>query len=521
MGRRLTLAWDWLGRRGCLVLTPRDIFIVLLLAAMEVVAAFSLVVGSSLLEAGGLRYSAFWLLLLMAAVGAVAGLTIGRLSLPQPWNRVALLSAGIAVPITAVALSRDVVTILVSIVLLAVFYWRGISVALEQPDYQEVRGRFGLGLGIFFIGMVWVIGRGIIFQSAVWHMLAFTGIAYLLLAFIAFVVAWLEEHREPGAAAAVCLVVVGQLGLLLLLTFLALQVFAVNLVGDFFALTHPIWDAIGSVIYRFALLLSQPIQDFIALIKPHTHHGQGIRHNIVPRPKAPKGIHRKIPKPGHPNPLPIEIAAFVFLAAIVSGIALLVWHSLPSGSRSSCTFGFEEERRSLWTFRLLWETILASLRALFRHGAGTVATTIRRTRGRLVGPYPDDPVRRTYVQLLRRAAAAGLPRPVAATAEEYRELLVVRWPEGARPFGTITDAYITHRYSPRVADASTVAAVRQNWQDVRRLIRVPRRLVPAPALADTGAAPLWREPLILIAVSLLTPIVVVLGLIVLVELLVR
>ena len=146
----------------------RELFILALLALMEVLAGFTVVVGSSVLDATSLQYSMFWPLFVCCLAGLAAGVGVGATALGHPWNRVALLASGaLAVGVCALVTSRTWVSAVVAGLLLAVAYWRGLAVTGEPPSHQEVQRRFGLGFAILFFGVAWVVARGIVFQRSV------------------------------------------------------------------------------------------------------------------------------------------------------------------------------------------------------------------------------------------------------------------------------------------------------------------------------------------------------------------
>ncbi len=80
-------------------------------------------------------------------------------------------------------------------------------------------------------------------------------------------------------------------------------------------------------------------------------------------------------------------------------------------------------------------------------GAQTARANAARLRESVLGPaYPDDPVRRAYAKVLRRAGAQGLQRSGSATPFEFQRQLEEYWPSGADDFATLTQAYMSRRY---------------------------------------------------------------------------
>lgn len=517
--------------------SPRDLSIYVLLVLMEILAGFSLVVGSSLLDITSLGYASFWLFLLVSLAGLTVGLLVSAFGRGGRTSRLVLVAAGVVCAgLPAYATAHDVPALLITAMLLGLIYWRGLSLSQETPDFGEVRSRFGLGFGLLFLGLMWVIARGIAYHRAIWYMLALIGVAYTILAMVALVVARLERRREPGSGGAVLLAVSLQLGILFLLAVVALQIFALDIAGALWQFTRPVWDTIGAAGFHLVTLLEGPVQGFVALLGSSATH---TTHPHIPilstSPQLNGKRHRALPPTSHPL---IALAALAFILALLAGIGYLIWRSLARLPRRVPERGFVEQRESLWTVGDVWQALLAWLRSLFRQGGAAATGAVQRTRRRLFGAYPADPVRRTYVQLLRRAAAAGAPRAPGITPIEHRDRLTARWPAVAFEITELTDAYVLRRYGDVPADAGAIARVHDHWREIRRVIRVPRGVrpvaedaEPAPSTAGSisrepwyrGLAALAAEPdggavptLLLLAVCLIVPTVVIIILIVLV-----
>ena len=358
---------------------------------------------------------------------------------------------------------------LVAAFLLSVAFWRGAVVTREPPGYEEVQGRFGVDLGVLFAGLILVIARGTVFERSVWQTLAILGIAYVVVSMIALAAARLEELREPGAAQAVILAIAVQLGLLVILSFFALEFFALDIGGWIGNVTQPVQEVIGRGLTFVATLIATPIAALIEHLHvhraPHPPHPNTAAFNQHGRPK-------KLPssKPG----AWVNVVAAVVVLLIFAGLASLVWRTLPRIPRRRPSPKYQEERRSLWSFSQFWRALLAWVRGLFRRGAEAAEEAVRQTRRRIWGEYPADPVRRLYAQLLRRAASFGLIREPSVTPLEFQLALAAAWPEGAGDFASLTDAYVLRRYGDITFGEQEVHALQDRWQRVRALMRRPK-----------------------------------------------
>lgn len=465
--------------------SPRGYAVFVLLVLMEMLAGFALLVGSSVLDATTLGYGMFWLLVLVSLFGLATGVLVARYGPRSPWNRVLMLAAGIAAAIVpALILTSTTVGLLSTVLILAVVYWRGLAISQEHPGFGEVQGRFGVGFGALFLGLLWVVARGVIYQRPIWYMLAIVGIAYTILSMAAMVTARIEQVREPGAARAVIFAVAMQLGVLLVLAVAVLQVFSLNVAGDLWGFTRPVWDTLGTAGFWFISLLAGPIDHLVALIRPHHTRGSSLSYVPTGGRRAVKAHRTRPSKTGNAW---FVAVAILFLAALAGGIGWLICRSIPQLPTYQREQGFKEERKRLVSPGEMWLASLAWIASLFRRSAALAASTVQRTRKRLFGDFPEDPVRRAYAQLLRRAAAAGLPRAADTTPDEYREQLTARWPAVSFSVTALTDAYVLRRYGDVSFDAVQIERLRHHWQEIRGTIRVQR--LPRPAEQTAGASP--------------------------------
>jgi hypothetical protein len=141
----------------------------------------------------------------------------------------------------------------------------------------------------------------------------------------------------------------------------------------------------------------------------------------------------------------------------------------------------------------LWEMLRAWLRALLGKSHGAAREAVRVTRHRILGPqYPPDPVRRLYAQMLRRAQAAGVPRPPFSTPGEFQLSMATRWPAGSADFAALTEAYVLRRYGEVSFDDRQVQELTERWHRLRSVMRRPVRQAPAVEQQD-GAQPLPKS----------------------------
>ncbi len=457
--------------------SPRSAVLVALLLLMEILAGFSVVVGSSLLDATSLQYGMFWLFLLAGLAGVAVGIALDAFRPREPWDRLMLLACGAAASlIPAHLVSVGWVSLVTAAVLLAVAYWRGASVAQDVPDYSEVQSRFGVGFGILFTGLVWIVARGVIDRPVLWHMLAVSGIAYTIVAMMALVLARVERTQERGATGAIIMAVGLQLGFLALISLAAIFVFAHDLATALFNVTRPLWDAVGPVWFNLLALLFAPIQWILDLIHAHAHaaHHLSLVHKPPPPDRTP---HKRLHANAVHSPF-LTIAGVVILLAFVAGISAAIWKAAARFPRLRRKRGYDEERLDHLTLGAIWNGLLRWLHRLLHGGtvmAGGIAGAARR---RIIGPdYPDDPVRRVYAQVLYRAANLGVPRPTGTTPLEFQTLLTQVWPDGAGDFAAVTGAYVQRRYGETQAGPDEINSLRERWQRLRILMRrqeVPR-----------------------------------------------
>jgi Domain of unknown function (DUF4129) len=444
--------------------SPRTLLLLALFLAMEVLAGFSLAFNV-------LPYNMVWFLLVAACAGLMTAFAVARFGPGEPWNRLILLSgAGVTAAGLALLVTSNPGSFVVAVLFLLALFWRGIVTTMDDVDHADVRRRFGWGFGALALALLFLTANGQIYRRSTWQVLVEIGVAYTVVALIALGTARLEGTREPGAGRAVGLAIGLQLGLLLVLCLGALQLFSLDLGGGIWHVTRPVFDAVGGGLFNFVLLFKAPIQHFIELIRPHPR-GNPVR----PRGLPPPGSQR--PRAGGSSGAGHLVAVWILIVSAtcaLAGLLFLLWRAMPRLPGRKPARGFSEVRESGWPFLRIWAAILSRLRYFLRRGSRAAEQSMQRARRRIFGEYPDDPIRRVYTQLLRRAATAGLAREPSATPIEYRLQLTERWPDASHHFAVLTDAYILRRYGEARFGEDEVTLLQEHWQHVRHLVRVRR-----------------------------------------------
>jgi hypothetical protein len=254
-----------------------------------------------------------------------------------------------------------------------------------------------------------------------------------------------------------------------LIALIAVQIFSINLVGGVWDATRPVWDLLGAAVYNVAALLSSPIQALLNFIHPQIHHSavQNPGEAVLSKINQHK---LKAQKPrGEPI---VRLVVILIGLLLLYGLANLVWRVLPHIPRNARAFAFREERRQLVTPGEVMEMFLSWLRSLLTRSVDAAVQAGEHARRRVLGPtYPDDPVRRIYAQMLRRAGETGSPRAPATTPAEFGAQLGRRWPNGTADFARITTTYETRRYGGAPADNAAIEDLRASWHAVRPLMR--------------------------------------------------
>jgi len=447
-----------------------------LLLTIELIAGFVLILGSGLQQATSFGYAVVWPVFFSGMAGLASSLLILHFAPKPPRDRVILLTAALLVAgVPSYISTSDLAPGLVDSSLLVLAFWRGVAVTYEPPSHEDVYERFGTGFSLFFLGIVCIVARGLMGSASIWQSVAVAGIAYVGLAMLALGIARLEEEREPGALLAVSLAIAAQILLLMVLGLGAAQVFSIDLFGWFGHHVQPVSNAVGATVWNMLPRFSDGPYAFLRHVRP-----------LLPKPRelplplpgnqTAHLIHAKIPPRKHPSSFPFEIVALTVFAILVGAIGLRIWRSAPhrSPARPRPERRYRERREPAMSWSDAWTALLLFLRGLFRRSVFGANHSLASIRKRVWGAaYPQDPIRRAYAKLLRRSAAAGMPRPVGLTPQEFAPLLSSRWAEGTDEIGIITDAYTVQRYAAASLPAGQLDRVEADWQRLRRLMHVP------------------------------------------------
>jgi hypothetical protein len=178
----------------------------------------------------------------------------------------------------------------------------------------------------------------------------------------------------------------------------------------------------------------------------------------------------------HVNGTAYAIAGLISMLIVLACIGYLIWRSVPRRFRGDRTARkYAEHRESAISLPELWLLILNAIRSLYRRSTDAATLSIVALRRRVWGaPYPSDPVRKAYAQLLRRTTQAGLPRHDATTPDQYQKELKKRWAEAGVDFTELTEAYVARRYGDRPFSQDDVSRLQARWQHIRKVVRIPK-----------------------------------------------
>jgi multisubunit Na+/H+ antiporter MnhC subunit len=458
------------------VLHPRYLVVLFALAIMEASAALGVGIGIGFVSTAGPFLGPEVLFLWAAIAGVIASVlaaVYGRVS----WAGRLALAAGaiVSVILPAVLTTSGTGGAAALLLALGAVYWRGIAVVMAEPEAEDIVFRFTMGLGIFTIGCVVLTARGMMFQPRVAGLVTVAGVIFVLAALSALAAASLRRSTVAGATASSIAAVCVYLAIVAALALAGYRLVTSHVGGTIATILSPIWDAITYGIAFFLTLLLRPL---FALIQ-RTH----FRLPRMPVISTPNTLGHRVPTPV-PRKTPqvfISHSTDALLTAIVIGIAILalvaiIWRTAAAISgRKGREEGGEEREPVEWSPADIWRGLLAWFRGLFRGTVEAAAHSVQVVRSRIGGPsYPADPVRRVYAQVLYRASVYGLARPPAATPLEFQRALSSRWPEGANEFAAVTEAYIRRRYGEMTSGQEEVATLREQWQQLRTVMRRPR-----------------------------------------------
>ncbi len=151
-------------------------------------------------------------------------------------------------------------------------------------------------------------------------------------------------------------------------------------------------------------------------------------------------------------PLPVLLALVLGLIMALLGVWLAARYRAWSHEE-------DEERSSVWSWRLFWSQIRQALRGM--RGA------LRGRSGMSTAPRPEpEPVvssiRQLYSAVLRWCGERRRPRAPADTPLEYEPALDEEL--GNKLGRDLTDAYVLARYAEEDADPEVVRSLRERWE---------------------------------------------------------
>jgi len=482
--------------------SPRGFVLLVLLLLMEMLAGMSLLAGTNLIQFTGPGFASFWLLLPVALLAAAVGLAVAGLQLSPRWERTTILSVAVVASVgPSLVTSRRATEAVATVIILGLAFWRGLVIVEETRDHQDVQRHFASGFAVYVLGLLFLASRGDINQPTIWHVVALSGLGFLLIAMVALSLARLEHTREPGAGRSVLLVGAIQLGFLVLVGFLALQLFAFDLAGGIGRLTQPFFDGLGRAAFVLVTFIAEPLQHLFLLLHPHNPHISARPATARPPLNNPGGKRLKGTK--HHDPTN-GVVVIVIVALLLAGVLALIWRALSRRQHTAeRSPAYRQERQWLLSPMAVLQLCLTWLRSLLRGGAQLAGEAARATQRRVRGPsYPEDPIRRAYAQLLHQSASTGLPRPTAMTPQVFEKRLGEQWPDGAPDLAALTTAYVERRYGDREFTNERISVVNQQWQRLRALMRAssPAVLPMSPETISllpesrTAAVRRWARP---------------------------
>jgi len=455
------------------VTSGKRISLIGLLLLMEIMPGFAVATGSDYLDSTNVPYDIFWILLLCGAMGICAAEGVRAIKLDDPWDRAVMVTAGAAsVAASAWLLPHQWNAIIAGLPLCGIAYWRALVWVDRSVELDDVQHQFGIGFAGIFLGIVWVLARGVTSEGPIWHVLALTGIAYTATALVALTVARTESGTTAGTS--VALAVGSMVGILVILGVGALSFFSFDIAGWLGEVTAPFWNLFGLVLVSVIHVLVSPLLWLVDVL----HHIVHLRPQHSNQQPPPRPRHHKPLTVAHATVPWIKwvLAALAVLAA--SLIALVIWRSVPRLNRQQ----EEKPEEQDGTTRApvpFWKALLSWLRRLVRpERIPLPRSAAAAARRRLLGPtYPADPVRRLYAQMLHRAEGRGLPRAAAGTPQEFCRKLEGRWPAASGDFAAMTDAYMLRRYGDIAIAEELIEVLKKRWRHARTMMRETRTQV--------------------------------------------
>jgi len=385
-------------------------------------------------------------------------------------GKLALLATGLFVEAPSIA---------GTLVVCALLWARGVRLATSPLNFDDVFGRFRLGMVL--VVAFHVVG---LILGCVSHVRSITGgllpnvAVFFFCGLLALALSRTEEERTetPGHSlrfnrqwgAVVVLALLGELFLVLLLAALLAPETVAFITTPLGWLGGLLLQVASWFFIAIAYVADAIIRGILWLLSLFGLAPQPFQLETATAPEFPE----EPQDPDQPPSIPETVLAAA-RAGLVGGLTLLVllvlWRSLRPRTQRKAATG-DETRESVWSWDAakrelaeVWRALLARLR---RQRALASSALAGLTGGVLDG---DDltSVRGVYRALLRVAARAGVPQAPQQTAGEFQAALTAHTPEGAAEVATLTDAYLRVRYGQLGDEDVELPRVVPAWRRLR------------------------------------------------------
>ncbi len=354
----------------------------------------------------------------------------------------------------------------VMLVAAALLWWRGM--VTEHMNHEALARAFLTGTGM----MVALLLLGRVLPSLLTR-------GQLVSALILFLVSGLMTLALAGASRALrqssggisislqlsrhwLLAVLLVIGSILLLGWITNSLVAPDAFRQVIAWLRPIWNLLGLLLYYilfpFVYILFMLLEPLLRWLSRLYNRPQEPGPQPTPTPEEQlEQIERTARNLPPALDFLLRIALAAALVLLVASLFLLALRRRQPGRYN----GVLESRESIWS----WDLMRSQLASLLRRRRREVTPPLFLP---LLGD-PADPrlaIRAAYQSLLALAMEKGYPRSYAQTPYAYQETLRAMCPDQGEALRTITEAYVTARYSaqpPLPAQASAA------WQAVERI----------------------------------------------------
>jgi hypothetical protein len=327
-------------------------------------------------------------------------------------------------------------------VIMVSFAWfRAVTVAQRELTYQAALASYSVGL--VMVVTVLLLGQGSRAEVA----LDAAALPYFMLGLLTLSLVHLsraEYNQGDFLRGPWLLTLAGTVGTLTVIS-AAIGLFPIDLLNTLLA---PVGNLVLRLLDVVILIIALPIGLLVSWLINLFTGGRGLQFPQSSQPASDTAEElRKRAAEGGPPEFLVIVAKTIFIMALFSGVAYLVWRffrRLYRPLRSD-----EETRESLSGEGGLGDDLGALLSGLLGR--------FRRPAGEQEPLLPDAilMVRRLYVRTLRRAEAAGTPRPAAATPGEFAPALAetLATPAALR----LSDGFAAARYGLSPPSAAELA----------------------------------------------------------------